>query len=263
MKARFPSLQPIFSFETFAYIILHCEEQTYILPSEPFSFQTIMFGLIISGRPVNAEPAAISQTQYAFSIPSTPPFSHLTLFLLPGMSLPPDVAVSVWIKLPPSQDFKLLGGLSIQKQSAIFKISGIGNTGAQGGVAGADDAMIDEGSAATPATAVPTEEIVLGLSIEPAAAVEQQLATLLPARSANAQTNPTSSLVRQPPPTVPMNQVTAKVLAQRIIGNAFNFLTSFGDGQSVPIKAFQDWWNKFEKKIDLDPSFLLKEDAQG
>ncbi|KAI7114770.1 hypothetical protein KC352_g34547, partial [Hortaea werneckii] len=50
-----------------------------------------------------------------------------------------------------------------------------------------------------------------------------------------------------------------KVMAQRIIGNAFNFLASFGS-ETVPLKAFQDWWTKFEKKVELDPSFLEREE---
>jgi hypothetical protein len=48
------------------------------------------------------------------------------------------------------------------------------------------------------------------------------------------------------------------VLAQRIIGNAFNFLASFGS-DTVPLKAFEEWWKKFERKIEADPSFLERE----
>lgn len=219
-----------------------------------------MFGLIISGRPLDATPTQVSENQLAFRIPSTPAFSHITLFLLPGATLAPDVGATVWIQLPQNPEFKLLGALSMQKQSAIFKISGMGNVGAMGGVID-DDAMTDEGNANTTTVnggTVAGGEIVLGISIEPAATVEQQLATLRP-------TNPQSALVRQPPPRAPAasNPVSTKVLAQRIIGNAFNFLTSFGDGQTVPMKAFQDWWAKFEKKIDLDPTFLERTEQQG
>lgn len=227
-----------------------------------------MFGLIISGRPLDATPTQLQQTQYAFRIPSTPAFSHFSLFLLPGAALPPDAGATVWIQLPNTTNFRLLGALSALKPSAIFKISGVGNTGAQGGVLDVD-AMTDEGNEAVSSTTngaaadgtTAAGEIVLGISIEPAAAVEQQLAGLTRGPS---QTS--SALVRQPPPVAPgssssSSQVSTKVLAQRIIGDAFNFLTSFGDGQTVPIKAFRDWWTKFEKKIDLDPSFL--ERAEG
>lgn len=61
-------------------------------------------------------------------------------------------------------------------------------------------------------------------------------------------------------------RVETVVLARRIIQNAFNFLSSFagsaGVGQQeevVPLKAFRDWWVKFEKKVELDPGFLERE----
>lgn len=230
-----------------------------------------MFGLVISGRPLDAQPTQISQTQYAFRIPSSPPFSHLTTFLLPATTLPPDVGATVWIQLPGSTEFKFLGALAMTKPSAIFKISGVGNLGARGGVVGSggDDDMLDDmaapGAATSGGPAEPSGEIVLGISIEPAAAVEQQLLTLKSTSTSSSSTTTSgSALVRQPPASssaTGASPVTTKVLAQRIIGNAFNFLASFGS-DTVPLKAFQDWWSKFEKKIDLDPTFLERAEAQ-
>lgn len=221
-----------------------------------------MFGLIISGRPILAEPTQLSETQYAFQIPSSPPFSHLGAFLLPGNVLPPDVGATVWVQIPPSTEFKLLGALAQAKQSAIFKInignvSGSTNTGPQG--AGGDDLMVDE-SAAQQVGNTSTPEIVVGISLEPATQVEVQLAALRTGSAANS-----TALVRggnvgvqANGMTTTVSPVTTKVLAQRIVGNAFNFLASFGS-DTVPLKAFQDWWVKFEKKVELDPTFLERE----
>jgi hypothetical protein len=55
------------------------------------------------------------------------------------------------------------------------------------------------------------------------------------------------------------------VLAQKIIKNAFNFLASFagngpGGSEVVPLKSFQDWWAKFEKRIERDPGFLERDE---
>ena len=94
-------------------------------------------------------------------------------------------------------------------------------------------------------------EIAVGISVEPAAQVEQQLSTLK-----SQPTDPSMAMVRAG--AAQGAQVSTKVLAQRIIGNAFNFLASFGS-DTVPLKAFRDWWVKFEKKVDLDPSFLERE----
>ncbi|CAK4033758.1 related to DUF775 domain [Lecanosticta acicola] len=207
-----------------------------------------MFGLIISGRPVDANPQAITEAQYAFRIPTTPVFSHIVVFILPGIQLPEGTAATVYVQIPPSQEFKLLGGIGPGKESAIFKVSGLKSRGAADadGNVMADDTMA--GAAATGG------DIVVGISIEPVAQVEQQLATL---QSGGVPNQPSSAMVRLNPSSENA-KVTTKVLAQRIIGNAFNFLASFGS-DTVPLKAFQDWWVKFEKKVELDPSFLEKE----
>jgi len=213
-----------------------------------------MFGLLISGRPVNPQAEQVGENQYAFRVPSNPPFSHLALFVLPGSLFPaPDIGATVWVQIPPSSEFRLLGALAPQKQSAIFKI----NTGTSGGGASMakdeeGDVMVDETSAAA-ANAQTGPEIVIGISLEPASQVEAQLANLK-GTGANV---PSNALVKAGGAQTG-SPVSTKVLAQRIIGNAFNFLASFGS-DTVPLKAFQDWWMKFEKKVDLDPSFLERE----
>lgn len=211
-----------------------------------------MFGLIISGRPVDAQPAIITEAQYAFKIPPAPAFSHIVVFLLPGVQLPADTAATVYVQIPPSQEFKLLGGIGPGKESAIFKVSGLKSA------ANIDEnAMIDDPTAqGAGGNAAVVGDIVVGVSIEPIPQVEAALANLKSSSQSNA-TDPSSAIVRvnRSPP----DRVTSKVLAQRIIGNAFNFLASFGS-DTVPLKAFQDWWTKFEKKVELDPSFLERED---
>ena len=213
-----------------------------------------MFGLIVSGRPVDALPQTISDTQYAFKIPSTPSFAHIVVFLLPGVQLPTDSAATVYVQIPPSQEFKLLGGIGPGKESAIFKVDGL-KTGLQsnGSVAGDEDVMTDDFALNTNGS-TPTVggDIVVGLSIEPTNQVEAQLATLR-----NGASQPSNALVR--PNSTAVGRATTKVLAQRIIGNAFNFLASFGS-DVVPLKAFQEWWVKFEKKVELDPGFLEREE---
>lgn len=219
-------------------------------PGLSSTLTTIMFGLIISGRPVDATPQTITEAQYAFRIPPEPHFSHIVVFILPGTQLPPDTAATVYVQIP-GQEFKLLGGIGIGKESAIFKLSGMRSGSAAGGD---EDAMTDTDPASAP-TGVPAGgDIVVGISIEPAAQVEQQLVNLKSSQSQPTQSSTALVSARSGNGA----NVSTKVLAQRIIGNAFNFLASFGS-DTVPLKAFQDWWVKFEKKVELDPSFLERE----
>lgn len=216
-----------------------------------------MFGLIISGRPVDAAAQALTEAQYAFRIQPSPTFSHIVVFVLPGAQLPPDTAASVYIQMPPAQDFRFLGGIGPGKESAIFKVTGV----KQGMVpANLDaDAMTDDtGAMSNDGGALAGgADIVVGVSIEPAAQVEQQVISL---KTGQAQPYaPSNALVRLNSGTD--RRMTTKVLAQRIIGNAFNFLASFGS-DTIPLKAFEEWWKKFEKKVELDPGFLERE-GQG
>jgi len=64
----------------------------------------------------------------------------------------------------------------------------------------------------------------------------------------------------------PSTTTTTLVLAQRIIKNAFNFLASFsgttgaGGVEVVPLRAFEEWWKRFEARISADPGFLEREE---
>ncbi|KAH7395082.1 hypothetical protein DE146DRAFT_615699 [Phaeosphaeria sp. MPI-PUGE-AT-0046c] len=208
---------------------------------------SVPIGVIISGRPVLTDARVVSQTQFAFEIPAQPSFAHIVVFLLPGIALPDGTAAAVYAQLPGATQFKLLGAIANEKPSAIFKVTDKAGGPAGGGI-GDEDVMVDEGvnSDAT---------LALGISIEPAqqvaAALEQQKAQ----RTATAVPVGNEIILRG------QNTVTTKVLAQRIIKNCYDFLTSWGSGDTVPLKAFQAWWTKFENRIERDPGFLERSDG--
>ena len=223
---------------------------------------TAPFGVILPSRPVLTEPLIVSPTQYAFTIPVHPLFSHIVVFLLPGFTLPDDTVAGVYIQLPGSaQAFSLLGAIANDKQSAIFRI--LSNSAANGAADVPEDVMIDD-SATTPLSgASEISNVTIGISIEPAANLIGQLGTLKAS-----QPRSSTSLVPSTKPSQPVpSNVSTKMLAQRIIKNAFNFLASFagstdiGGPEVVPLKSFQDWWTKFERRIENDPGFLEKEDG--
>ncbi|EEA28507.1 hypothetical protein EYB25_000565 [Talaromyces marneffei] len=223
-----------------------------------------MFSVIIPGRPcltditaVDAQPG-IQPTKFAFTFPAAPKFNHIVIFFLPGTVLPPDTAAAIYLQTPTSKptpngpEFRFLGAIGNEKPSAIFKV-GSGTSQTQTGM---DDDMVDDGAN------IAGGQVTLGISIEPAHNVAAQMAALNASRESQQQSS--TDLVRLPPQ---QKQITTKVLAQRIIGNAFNFLASFAESDPnrkgedvVPLKSFRDWWTKFERRIDMDPSFLERED---
>lgn len=223
-----------------------------------------MFGVIVSGRPVQTTFEAITPTQAQFQIPASPSFGHVVIFMLPGATLPEGQSAAIYIRVPPNEDFTLWGELSNTKQSAVFKIresgkggSGVGNVEGDG-----MDDMIDESSAVGGSTNM----VTIGIAIEPSGQVTAALTARRTGASFSNANNSTMDLelVRRTP--ISPSPVTTKLLAQRIIANAFNFLASFSSGgtggnEVVPLKSFEEWWRKFEKKVERDPGFLERWDV--
>lgn len=93
--------------------------------------------------------------------------------------------------------------------------------------------------------------VSVGISIEPVPTVQNLLQQLQAE-----QQSTDGALMKRPPST--------KILAQRIIKNAFNFLASFAGGQGgqevVPLKSFEEWWKKFERRVENEPGFLERDD---
>lgn len=211
-----------------------------------------MFSVIIPGRPcltdivaVDAQPNG-QATKFAFNFPTSPSFSEIVVFFLPGTVLPQDTAAAIYVQFP-GAEFRFIGALANERPSAVMKV----RPPPRRSEAEEEDVMLDEGASGT---------ATLGISIEPVQNVAPQMAAL----EAENGTTASTDLVRQTPQ---QKGITTKVLAQRIIGNAFNFLASFAEadpnhkGQEVvSLKSFRDWWSKFERKVEMDPSFLERED---
>ncbi|KAL3427365.1 hypothetical protein PVAG01_00874 [Phlyctema vagabunda] len=205
--------------------------------------QQPLFGLLPTGSPLLTIPSTVvSPTSYIYALPPRH-FSHLVVFLLPGIVLPPASAAAVYISTTPgdTSSFRFLGAIGTGKESAVFKVS-------------------------APASNA-NQQFTVGISLESEDEVAAKLATLSTSTAnqnqnqnptANSNTDLVLATTGRPSPT------TTVVLAQRIIKNAFNFLASFsgnvnGGVEVVPLKAFEEWWRKFEARVRNDPGFLEKD----
>ncbi|KAJ2901975.1 hypothetical protein MKZ38_001165 [Zalerion maritima] len=199
-----------------------------------------LFGVLPAGSPLVVQPASFDAANGSFTyhVHSNPthPFSHLSIFLLPGQvdQIPQGKAAAIYISLSgptfPPESFKFIGGVGHGKESGIFKVS---STQATGGL------------------------VAVGISVEDEGSVSQKVAE---AKASSATPSPSDALV---PSGGAAGGATTLQLAQRIITNAFNNLASHSQQISgvevIPLKAFQDWWQKFEAKIRRDPGFLERQ----
>ncbi|KAJ5200099.1 Protein of unknown function DUF775 [Penicillium cf. griseofulvum] len=220
-----------------------------------------MFSVVVPGRPCLTDIIAIDgqpngqPTKFAFTIPLSPSLSDIVVFFLPGTTLPPNTGAAIYAQLPDPQTgapsgFRFIGALANEKPSGIFTVRPPSAT--RRSEAEEEDEMLDEAGAAAAGV------MTLGISIEEAQNIAPQLAALEAERPSRQMS---TALV---PQAAGQRQISTKVLAQRIIGNAFNFLASFAEndkGQDVvPLKSFHNWWAKFERRIEADPTFLERED---
>lgn len=207
--------------------------------------QQPLFGLVPANLPLVTDPTeAISPTSFIYTIPPARAFAHIVIFLLPGVTLPDNTAAAIYLVTPPSAPgdppgSKFLGGIGPGKESAIFNLKGsLPNT-----------LVVAGGTNNNTATTPPTDPVVIGISIESADSVSARIGEI---KAAASSSGAGSALVATRPSTL--------VLAQRIIQNAFNFLSGFsgtaGQVEVVPLKAFEEWWKKFESKVRTDPGFL-------
>jgi hypothetical protein len=111
--------------------------------------------------------------------------------------------------------------------------------------------------------AVSGADITLGISLESAESVSAQMAALQSSHPISSSDANSQALVVAGR-GVGDKKVDTVALAQKIIKNAFNFLASFsgnvnGGVEVVPLKAFEEWWKKFEGRVRSDPGFLERD----
>lgn len=205
-----------------------------------------MFGYICGGRPIETNINQIEPTKFVFTIPDAAKINHIAIFMIPGAQLPENLAAAVYAQLPGKEEFQFLGSLTQAKQSAIFKL----NMGGASSLTNDVDAMMDEEDQASPEG---SSVITFGISIEAIDVVNNYMAAQRLTASKTRKVLPSS--------TQPQNAPTApgdiSKLAGKIVSNAYNYLASFVDPQGkVPIKSFEEWWNKFQSKLTADPNYL-------
>ncbi|CEG84432.1 hypothetical protein RMATCC62417_18235 [Rhizopus microsporus] len=201
-----------------------------------------MFGCIAAGRLVQTNLQQVDVNKYVFELADAQNINHIVVFLLGTIPFEPGYAATVHL-LWPNKEWQLLGGLSNEKASAIFRLK-----------------------STTTTPMVPTSA-TLGISIEPIQVVQQELATL--PNTTTTTTTTTTSLIK---PSMNVTQVGQ--MAERILENLYNYVTSF-TVQNIPVnsipigqltengylslKTFQTWYDNLSRKLATNPNYLNEE----
>lgn len=197
-----------------------------------------MFGCCVAGRLLQTNLQQVDETHALFEIPAAEKVNHLCVFLLGTVPFPDGYGCTVHFFWP-GKGSQVLGMLSNEKPSAIFRLRSTFSTPASG---------MSTPSAFTSAASSTTGDVtaILGLAIEPLESVLVQVAAL-PAHAINSTLNSASSSVTRPfDPTI---------LAERIAKHLFNYVSGFvgldnvGPDSLIPVGLVARWYENFTSKL--------------
>lgn len=190
-----------------------------------------MFGLVVSGRIVQTEFQQISEAQFIMTIPDADNINHVVLFLTGNIPFPEGTAGQVYFSWPDPNappKWQLLGYISNDKPSAIFKVSNLKRL----------DEMGDYSNLMFGQSHI-VHNAQIGISVEPL-----------------------SNIQEVPSPESTTMQMT---FAQKMLKSFMDYVLSYTITQSnmvpdptatyVPLSTVQNWYMNFERRLALHPNF--------
>ncbi|XP_077978353.1 protein Hikeshi-like [Glandiceps talaboti] len=197
-----------------------------------------MFGCVVAGRLIQTQAQQIDDTHFVFHIENAEAVNHIVIFLLGTIPFPDGMGGAVHFSWPSPDGphWQLLGHISNEKPSAIFKISKIKpgdllNTGPFGMLAAQQSLQNNTMSQ-------------IGISVEPLGVIAQQT----PATGTQASSLDSFTL-----------------FTRKMLENFYNYASSFAVSQSqmvpqpsetfVPFSALQNWFSNFQRRLQQNPNF--------
>ncbi|CAL8283227.1 unnamed protein product [Lota lota] len=196
-----------------------------------------MFGCLVAGRLVQTDAVRVAGDKFVFNLADYESVNHVVVFMLGTEPFPVGMGGAVYFSFPDTaaggQVWQLLGFITNEKPSAIFKISGL-KAGEAGG------AHPFGMMAASPAISVAQ----VGVSVE----ALDQLAQQTPVSAATVST--VDSFMQ---------------FTQKMLDNLYNFACSFSVTQAqmtpnpsetfIPSSCILRWYENFQRRLVQNPNF--------
>ncbi|XP_042244247.1 protein Hikeshi [Thunnus albacares] len=196
-----------------------------------------MFGCLVAGRLVQTDAVQVSSDKFVFNLPDYETVNHVVVFMLGTVPFPADMGGAVYFSFPDPASggpvWQLLGFITNDKPSAIFKISGL-----KAGEGGAHPF----GSMASSSSSSSMAQV--GVSVEPL----QQLVQQIPVSGAAVST--VDSFMQ---------------FTQKMLDSLFNFAASFAVSQRqmtpnpaetfIPSSCILKWYENFQRRMSQNPNF--------
>lgn len=198
-----------------------------------------MFGCLVAGRLVQTDAVPVASDKFVFNLPDFEDVNHVVVFMLGTVPFPAGMGGAVYFSFPDPVSggpvWQLLGFITNDKPSAIFKISGL-KAGAGGGAH--PFGMMAASAASSPAVAQ------VGVSVE----ALEQLAQQVPV--SGAAVSAVDSFLQ---------------FAQKTLDSLYNFAASFAVSQAqmtpnpsetfIPSSCILKWYENFQRRMAQNPNF--------
>ncbi|XP_071783330.1 protein Hikeshi [Centroberyx gerrardi] len=194
-----------------------------------------MFGCLVAGRLVQTDAVQVAGDKFVFNLPDYENVNHVVVFMLGTVPFPAGMGGAVYFSFPDpagGQVWQLLGFITNDKPSAIFKISGL-----KAGEGGAHPF----GAVSAPPASSGAQ---VGVSVE----ALQQLAQQTPVSAAAVST--VDSFLQ---------------FTQKMLDSLFNFASSFAVTQAqmtpnpaesfIPSSCVLRWYENFQRRLAQNPNF--------
>lgn len=191
-----------------------------------------MFGCLVAGRLLQTNLQQIDETHALFELPAAESINHICVFLLGSVPFPEGYGATVHFFWP-GKGFQLLGMLSNDKPSAIFRLRGNFNSNQTSNA----HSMFESTGTEPQSPNSGSVTAVLGIAIEPLPQILQEVSTLPSAIT------PTRNSVAD-----------ATIMAERIVKHLFNYVGGFTGGMmtpdtTVPLGIIARWYESFVGKV--------------
>ncbi|KAK1167997.1 protein Hikeshi-like isoform X1 [Acipenser oxyrinchus oxyrinchus] len=194
-----------------------------------------MFGCLVAGRLVQTDVQQVAEDKFVFNLPDYETANHVVVFMLGTVPFPGGMGGAVYFSYPDPSGlpvWQLLGFITNEKPSAIFKITGLKS--GEGGQHPFGMMSIPQ----TPSVAQ------VGVSIEPL----EQLVQQTPVASATVST---------------VDSFTQ--FTQKMMDSLYNFSSSYAVTQAqmtpnpsemfIPASVILKWYENFQRRMVQNPNF--------
>lgn len=193
-----------------------------------------MFGCLVAGRLVQTDAEQVASDKFLFNLPDYENVNHVVVFMLGTVPFPAGMGGAVYFSFPDPASgcpvWQLLGFITNDKPSAIFKITGL---------------KAGEGGAHPFGTMASTHSVSqVGVSVE----ALEQLAQQIPVSCAAVSTVDSFLL-----------------FTQKMLDSLYNFASSFAVSQAqmtpnpsetfIPSRCILKWYENFQRRMTQNPNF--------